>query len=407
MLYAATYSRLKTLLNNDDHFVTGDEVADVYRFPFYSPHFTVLPGEDSYNCTAHKFTSAYNYPFYSGSGITIDELDVHDSRVEENTSFLYTLFVPKGRKKVDKFILLLHGFNEKSWDKYYPWAVRMVRDTGRAVLLFPMAFHMNRAPQSWSARRHMFAASQQRYVHFPHILHSSLSNVAISTRLHTRPQRFVWSGLQTYYDIILLLEQIRAGKHPVIKADAGFHLFAYSIGAFLSEILMMTDHRNYFSDARLLMFCGGPVFNRISPVSKFILDSEANVNLYSFLVEHMESHLAQDERLRHYLGEEHPEGLYFRSILSYTAMTDFREARLRQIASRLYAIALEGDTVIYPHEVRNTLQGRNRDIPVQVDTISLPYTFRHETPFPEQSPETEKVSAGFDHVFQLVTDWLK
>ena len=48
----------------------------------------------------------------------------------------------------------------------------------------------------------MFKLSEQRKARFPHIVDSSLSNVAISMRLHSMPQRFIWSGLQSYYDVI-------------------------------------------------------------------------------------------------------------------------------------------------------------------------------------------------------------
>lgn len=65
-----------------------------------------------------------------------------------------------------------------------------------------------------------------------------------------------------------------------------------------------------------MLFCGGAVFNRLSPVSKFILDSEANVALYSFVIEHLESHLKKDHRLHHYLRENHPEG-QFASMINY------------------------------------------------------------------------------------------
>jgi hypothetical protein len=275
------------------------------------------------------------------------------------------------------------------------------------VLLFPIAFHMNRAPQAWSDTRAMFSASEQRKKQFPLILHSSLTNVAISTRLHAKPQRFVWSGLQTYYDIIQLLEQIKSGNHPAIAATASIDLFAYSIGAFLCEILMMTNYNNYFSNSKLVMFCGGPVFNRISPVSKFILDSEANVNLYSFLVEHLESYLNNDERLKHYLSNAHEEGMCFRSVLNYSAMAGFREERLQKIAERLYAVALNGDTVIYPYEVLNTLQGKYRNIPVPVDIIDLPYHFIHEAPFPATTKNASLVDEAFDTVFDIICKQLQ
>ena len=398
MNYTESNERLKALLNFSDNLIKIDEGLSVFNFSFTSASSAILPGETEYRCGAHTFTQN----FAAIKIMTGDVLDVQDSHVAENTYFRYHLFMPGGAVKTNKLVLMLHGFNEKSWMKYYTWAECIVRQTGKAVLLFPIAFHMNRAPQAWSGTRGMFAASEQRKKQFPFLLHSSLSNVAISTRLQANPRRFVWSGLQTYYDVIQLLQQIKSGHHPAIDKNAGIDLFAYSIGAFLSEILVMSNHENYFSNSKLVMFCGGPVFNRISPVSKFILDSEANVNLYSFLVEHLDSHLQKDERLRHYLSGEHIEGTYFRSILNYSSMASVREERLKAIAPQLHAVALNGDTVIYPYEVLNTLQGKYRNIPVAVDILDLPYEFIHETPFPVMIKNASLVNEAFDKVFNII-----
>lgn len=401
MSYTDDYNKLKSAINFTNDFIDGDAV-DVVNLHYHSSHYDILPGASSYHCSQHQFTSDYCYPFDTSAGIVNEVLDVHDSWVEENKQFHYHIFLPKNQRRTSKIVLMLHGFNEKSWTKYYAWAKRIVETTGKAVVLFPIAFHMNRAPAAWSETRGMFAASAQRKKLYPFILHSSLSNVAISTRLHAKPQRFVWSGLQTYYDVIQLIEQIKSGGHPIIDASASIDLFAYSIGAFLSEVLMMTNHNNYFGNSKLAMFCGGPVFNRISPVSKFILDSEANVHLYSFLIEHLDSYLNKDDRLAHYLSEQHPEGMYFRSILNYSAMADLREQRLKEIADQLYAVALNGDTVIYPYEVLNTLQGKYRNIPVQVETLDLPYEFIHETPFPVGTKNDNEVNRSFDSIFDLL-----
>ncbi|MBS1655489.1 MAG: hypothetical protein JSU05_11630 [Bacteroidetes bacterium] len=407
MKYTERHNRLKALLNFTEDRIAIDDHLSVYNFSFTSENGYILPGEEEYYCTQHDFASKELFLPGSSTGIETEVLDVQDMHVTENRHFRYHLFMPGKQATTNKLVLMLHGFNEKTWYKYYSWAERIATHTGKAVLLFPIAFHMNRAPSAWSNTRAMFDTSSERKKTFPFIRHSSLSNVAISTRLHARPQRFVWSGLQTYYDVIQLLDQVKAGKHPVIEPGAGIDLFAYSIGAFLSEILMMADHKHYFSDARLVMFCGGPVFNRISPVSKFILDSEANVNLYSFLVEHLDSYLDKDERLRHYLGDLHTEGKYFRSILNYSSMADIREQRFREMAGQLHAVALNGDTVIYPYEVLNTLQGKYRDIPVPVDILDLPYEFIHETPFPVLNKNSGLVDDTFDRVFDIICKQLQ
>ena len=40
----------------------------------------------------------------------------------ENDQFWYPVFVPEKNRKPDEAILLLHGLNERSWDKYFSWA---------------------------------------------------------------------------------------------------------------------------------------------------------------------------------------------------------------------------------------------------------------------------------------------
>lgn len=407
MSYATDHKRLITTINFTGDLIPADDSIDVLNFYFSSASYSILPGEDHYPCAEHQFNSDYRYPFNDREDLANEVLDVQDSHIPENIGFRYHIFMPKAQQRSNKVVLMLHGFNEKSWSKYYTWAKRIVEETGKAVILFPIALHMNRAPMAWSETRGMFTASEQRKKQYPFVLHSSLSNVAISTRLNEKPQRFVWSGLQTYYDIIQLVEQIKSGKHTAIEPTASIDIFAYSIGAFLAEILVMTDHKQFFSESKLVMFCGGPVFNRISPVSKFILDSEADVRLYSFLVEHLDSHIEKDERLKHYLSEQHLEGLYFRSMLNYSAFSELRENRFREIAGRMYALALEGDTVIYPYEVLNTLQGKYRNIPVQVDILDLPYSFIHELPFPSSAKTDSMVSEQFDRVFTRICKQLQ
>ena len=398
MMYIDTYRLLKSKINYTDHLITIPDVIDIRNFTFTSGNCNILPDgstDDNLN----------GYDLRYETGIMHEMLGIHDSDVKENISFRYHVFSPVGAEKASKIVLMLHGFNEKHWYKYLPWAKYIVDTTGKTVVLFPIAFHMNRAPQEWSDARLMYEVSNRRRELFPDIIHSTLSNVAISTRLHTKPERFVWSGMQTYFDIIQFVNEYKSGLHPFIASDAEVDVFAYSIGAFLAEILIMSNHKNYFDQSKLVMFCGGPVFNRLSPVSKFILDSQANVALYSYMIEHLDSHLKKNEKLRYYLCER-PEGLYFRSMLNYGAMSDLREDRLRSIAHRLLAVSLKQDTVVPPYEIANTVQGKYRDIPVRVDIHDLPYSYKHEDPFPILEKISDEIDAGFKRVFDPIVQFL-
>lgn len=408
MKYIDTYNLLKSKVNYDDDFIEIDDKTVIRNFTFSSQNFKILPGEANYACDKHDYTTDKCYNFDNETGIVNDVLDIHDSTIEDNKAFRYHVFSPAGTTHTSQIVLMLHGFNEKDWQKYLPWAKRIVEKTGKTIVMFPIAFHMNRAPLAWSEKRMMYEASLQRKKKFPNLLHSSLSNVAISTRIHAKPQRFVWSGLQTYYDVINFIEDFKAGNHPFIKPNTQIDIIAYSIGAFLAQILIATNYNNYFDKTKLAMFCGGAVFNRLSPVSKFILDSEANVNLYSFIVEHLESHLKKDERLSHYLNNpEHPEGLSFRSMLNYKVLSNLREDVFRKMSNRMMAVTLSQDSVVPPYEVVNTLQGRNRDIPVNVYEIDFPYPYKHEDPFPALEKYQDDVDEQFNKVFEPICDFLK
>ena len=398
MKYIDTYKLLKSNIDYSVDTITIPQVIEIRNFSFTSNNDSILPDSSSAD-TQNGYERRYE------TGIMNEMLGIHDSEVKDNISFRYHVFSPVGTVEAKKIVLLFHGFNEKHWHKYLPWAKHIVDSTGKTVVLFPIAFHMNRASQEWSDARLMYEVSNRRRELFPDIIHSTLSNAAISARLHSKPQRFLWSGLQTYYDVIQFIEEYKSGLHPFIAADTEVDVFAYSIGAFLAEILFMSNHRDYFNSSRLVLFCGGPVFNRLSPVSKYILDSRANVALYSYMVEHLDSHLRKDEKLKYYLCER-PEGLCFRSMLNYGVMSDLREERLRAIAKRMLAVALKQDTVVPPYEVANTLQGKYRDIPAQVDIHDLSFTYKHEDPFPALEKISDDVDAGFKTVFEPIVKFL-
>lgn len=392
MDYLDLHRFLKGAVEPQEGSVQTTDGLRVSHVDFHSASACLLPGEPCYACAAHGPLDDIDHLHPPGPASL---LDVHDAHVSENRAFRYPVFHSEDGRRAREAVLLFHGFNEKHWHKYLPWAHRLAVTTGKAVVLFPLAFHMNRAPHAWSDSRLMHRICAQRRVAFPEVIASSLSNVAISTRLQARPQRFIWSGLQSYCDAVQLLEAIREGGHPLIDARAQVDILAYSIGGLLAQVLLMTDPGRLLPEAKLCLFCSGAVFNRTSPVSKFILDSAASVALYSYLVEHLESHLRIDARLRHYLAGDHAEGWNLRSLLAYGALRSEREAHFRRLAPRLLAVTLEQDKVIPSFEVRNTLQGAARNIPVPVEVLDFPYPHTHEDPFPAAEPCRKPVDAAF------------
>jgi hypothetical protein len=252
----------------------------------------------------------------------------------------------------------------------------------------------------------MKKVSLERQKLYPNVLESTLSNAAISVRIHSNPARFFWSGLVSYFDLVDLAALIRADKLPAVDPTAKLNFFSYSIGAFLSEIVLFADEGGYYHDSKLVTFCGGPVFNRLSPVTKFILDSEANVRLYSFLVEHLESHRKTDPTLARYLSDEFPVGRNFRSLLNYRLDLKYRESRFRALAPRIYALALTQDDVVPVFEIVGTFKGSRRDIPIKIDELDPPYPYRHEDPFPATGPYKSQGQKFMDKIFRLAADFL-
>lgn len=404
MKYIDLFNHLKRIVNyNDDEIVINENLV-IRNFDFKSRYRDILPGGEK-NKDDYEYIPTQPEDFEPD--IIQKMLNKTDAEVPENINFRYHMIMPRNESKSKGIILMFHGFNEKTWYKYLPWAAYLVTKTGKSVVMFPIAFHMNRAPAAWSDVHEMYKVSQQRKERHPDVINSSLSNVAISTRLHNKPQRFIWSGLQSYYDVISLVEEIKSGKHAAIDSEASIDFCSYSIGTFLGEVLMMTNRNGYFSKSKYTTFCGGPVFNRLFPVSKFILDSEANVSLYSFVVEHIESHMRRDPNLNKALNEPYKEGINFRAMLNYKTLTQYREDKLREMSSQFYAITLLQDEVVPPYEVINTLQGGRRDIPIKVDVVDFPYKYRHEDPFPALPKIQDDVDKYFRLIFDKISDFLK
>jgi len=410
MTYGDKYNLLENKYNLKDDSIKIPECGiEIRNLKFISDSWILLPGAKEYKCLKHNsgFLEKINYEKHEIFQHYPDILKHDDLEIFENREFSYTIFQKIGSKKSDSVILLFHGLNEKHWNKYLPWAEKLVQLTGKTVLLFPIAFHMNRSPADWSNPHLMNNVALLRRNYSRSITNSTFANAAISARIQTIPQRFFWSGLQTFYDVVKLISEIKKNNHPLINPTATIDLFSYSIGSFLSEILMMANPRNYFSDSRLFMFCGGSTLDRMSPNSKFILDSDATIAIYSFYTERLESELKLDKRIAHYFNGNHVSGTYFKSMLSYKKNKELRENRFNELSKRIYAIALKKDEVIPPNEVINTLQGDYRSIPTKVDIMDFPFPYSHIKPFTEDSSYSDVVDKHFNTIFNSAAKFLE
>ena len=392
MEYYQLHNRLKEAFDTHTDIAIPELGVRITHAPFFSEGAKYyLPGSE------HLFCKEHNLAFTSQSGHTQDDLDWVDYEVECNIHFTYHIVQPLDNRKTDGVIIVFHGLNEKKWDKYLPWAYALSKRTGKAVILFPIAFHMNRAPERWSSRQEMYPIAQKRMAEYPDNSDTSYVNAAISTRLDAFPQRLFWSGLQTYNDIVQLITDLRAGALPNIASTATVDLFGYSIGSFLSVILMMANPKGYFTNAKLFCFCGGMTIDRMFPISKYIMDGRAAITMQKTFAELLSTDFRNDSRLKHYQDSNlHFEEGWFKTMLRYNYYQKERENCFSELENQIKALVLEKDEVTPPAEALNTLKGayRNINIEVQIDDYDYPYT--HMNPFALTTKNAPQVTEAFN-----------
>jgi hypothetical protein len=328
-----------------------------------------------------------------------DFLKRDDSSISENISFSYPVFIPEDKSN-RKVILLLHGLNERSWVKYLVWAYWLSQLTGSYVVLFPISFHINRSPSSWINPRMMQQFVKERSKDSGEIMMSTFANVALSSRLTEEPMRFFNSGYQTAFDIVKLMNQIRSGNHNLIPKGSRVNIFAYSIGAFLSQILMMGNPDNVFTDSKLFMFCGGSVFSNMQGTSKLIMDSKAYNKIYSFYLNDFEKEITRKNLFSEFFRSSQI-GMAFRSMIDIGRFRSFRESILIKLRDQVCSIALKKDTVIPANGIVNTMISSTGNKIAPVEVWDFPYPYSHENPFPIFNNES---SAEVDRSFErLIT----
>lgn len=323
-----------------------------------------------------------------------------DYLISENTAFSYPVFLPASEES-KKAIILLHGLNERSWDKYLAWAYCLAEMTGSYVILFPISFHINRSPVSWKDPRSMLRFLKEKAAIRGETRNSSFANIALSNRLSDDPLRFLKSGYQTVYDLMKLVKQIKDGQHPFIPANSVVNLFAYSIGAFLAEIIMMANPDELFSGSKLFMFCGGSVFSNMQGESKLIMDKLAYEKVYSYYMERFEAEIERRGSVIDHLVSGRI-GMVFRSMIDFSRFSDIRKNALNSLKGRIYSIGLRKDTVIPAAGIVKTLHSD-----CQVEVIDFRHAYTHENPFPVlKNSGCSEVDRSFEKIFETASRFL-
>ncbi|MEN8225648.1 MAG: DUF6051 family protein [Bacteroidota bacterium] len=327
-----------------------------------------------------------------------------DTDISENIDFRYPVFLPQTYRQTNRAIILLHGLNEKSWDKYLPWARELVLRTGHAVILFPISFHMNRSPSEWIEPRNMAGLSRLRENKYNDQECSTFANAAISERLDNMPERFALSGFQSIMDLLNLVNHISSGKHPLFKEDAEIHFFGYSIGAFLAQVLMIANPEGIFNKSRFVLFAGGTVFSHINGISKYILDKHAFEQLRKY-------YLNQSSWRRHtldaYVKAMNVKNIAraFMAMLSPEYFNSLRESVFSDFSDRMLVYAMKEDKVFPEKHIMENFSRSG----VWVNQLDFPYDYTHETPFPVSADPalSNKVDQSFDMLFKEIGHFLR
>lgn len=293
---------------------------------------------------------------------------IKDSMIEENRSFPYVIFTPPGYKKGSKAIILLHGLNERNWNKYLIWAEELVKRCQKPVILFPIAFHMNRTPQSWSSPRWIMPFSSERKNINKEIKNITAFNYVLSSRLSISPLRFYISGRQSIYNLWQLVSEIQNGKHELFCKNTDTDIFAYSIGSLLAQIALISNPDNLFSKTKLFSFCGGSIFEKMNGSAKDILDEEANLIIHQYYLKKPIAIMCDTIEKA------------FNEMVSCRRLKSERENFFIKAQDRIKFLTLKKDTVMPTDGVKEAIGEQTFD--KIGEEIDFPFQYSHQIPFP-------------------------
>lgn len=350
----------------------------LYNLSYKSENSPYLLGHVSYRCTHQdKDDKGYDLQFKSEQvkEQPSDE-QTSDKEIKENNEFRYPL-VRKSTsldetQKRERMTIVLHGLNEFGFLKYMPWAYGILLGTNAPVAIFPLTFSVNRASQKWLSDRGKYRALRAG---IPGNKNVSPFNAIISERLDVHPERFFWGAIQSYWDIVDLVRQIRKDRHPHFAHNARVDFLGFSSGGYLALALLAMDHEGLFSESRACLFATCAEMRSLGGGSPFTLDAKAEYSMRKFYVDDVKTQ--PNNRMRHWF-EDHPEGFWFHTLGGLLPDRTRREVRLRELAPRLLGIANCNDRVMPPGAMLDALQGDGRDTGVRVENLNLGI---HEHPF--------------------------
>jgi predicted esterase len=324
----------------------------------------------------------------------------YNSLSGKNLNFRFPVISPV-EKQPHGVIIMLHGLNERNWNKYYPWAMALAKNTKKHIILFPISFHMNRAPESWGDPRQMepYVNARQKYI--PWVKNSSVANIALSERLTIDPEQFFLSGYQSASEIQQLIESIHDGKLNSVNRQRKIDFFGYSIGAFLAEIIALATPSCILDDSDFFFFCGGCTFDKFQASSRYILDSEAFKKIRRFYTHDIEN-IIKRKSLFSELVTTTRFGEAFMTMLTARKLRKKIQTLNPGLKNHITAIGLKKDTVIPHSDLKKSLSG------AEVEVMDFQYEYSHEMPFPVfKSDKHLLVDEAFNFIFNKASEKLK
>jgi hypothetical protein len=228
--------------------------------------------------------------------------------------------------------------------------------------------------------------------------------LALSSRLSENPLRFYISGKESIFNLWQLIKEIKNGQHPLFKENTSINIFAYSIGAFLSQVLLLANPEQLTSDTRLFMFCGGTLFSRMDGNSRNIMDCESFQKLQNYF---LTDFIRNGENIPELAVEKKEDFIEkaFKAMLSFAKYRDYRESFFQDAKNRIKAVTLKKDTVIPTIGVEEAFG--KKCAPDMVEELDFPYEYSHQIPFPTHTRVApEIVHESFSSLFERAATFL-
>jgi hypothetical protein len=196
------------------------------------------------------------------------------------------------------------------------------------------------------------------------------------------------------------VHQIKDGKMLYINKNASVDIFAYSIGGFLSQLLLMSNPDDLFSETRLFLFCSGSVFCEMNGISRTIMDEEAFTKVKNYYqTEFKETNsCAVNSTINQKLNRAF-------NAMATLKNQSFRESFYEKSIHRIKLLSLKKDIVIPSLGIKNSMG--NGFLTQSFREMDFPFAYSHENPFPIGTPSTnELVNKSFDDVFSQAAAFL-